>query len=65
MPVLVMIRLRGDRQSLLMALLLHWSEQQLGLPLIAEGGNEEVGKGMDDDALARRCLALEKSSRSH
>jgi hypothetical protein len=28
-----MIRLRGDRASLLAALLAHWCEQQLALPL--------------------------------
>jgi hypothetical protein len=28
-----MIRLRGDHSSLIAALLLHWSEQQIGLPL--------------------------------
>jgi hypothetical protein len=28
-----MIRLRGDRSSLIAALLLHWSEHQMGLPL--------------------------------
>jgi hypothetical protein len=27
-----MLRLRGDRSSLLAALLAHWSEQQLALP---------------------------------
>jgi hypothetical protein len=27
-----MIRLRGDRSSLLAALLAHWSEQQLAIP---------------------------------
>ena len=31
-----MIRIHGDRNSLIAALLLHWSEHQIGLPLLRE-----------------------------
>ncbi|MFM7239259.1 MAG: hypothetical protein ACKOZN_06640 [Cyanobium sp.] len=38
-----MIRLRGDRTSLLAALLAHWSERQLALPPVPAAGRSARG----------------------
>jgi hypothetical protein len=47
-----MLRLRGDRSSLLAALLAHWSEQQLAIPpaCLPAQCSERGGKGAKDPA---------------
>jgi len=46
-----MLRLRGDQNSLLAALLLHWSEQQLQLPMV--------------EAPGKRCSTVRRLSADH